>query len=876
MRQQIKNFTKSLVAELKKRRELLLVLFLLLISGIAHGYNMFSFPYYENDEGVYMSQAWAVLTEGHMAPYTYWYDHSPAGWLQIALWTKLTGGFFVFGVSINTGRVFMLVLHVFSTYFLYRLAKKLSGGKSSAGFFAALVFALSPLGIYFQRRVLLDNIMVFWLLLSLFLIYCYPKRLLTIVLCAAAFALACLSKESGVIFLPVMLIVVMTELDRRHRSFGLVLWSMTFITLCSIYPLYALLKGELFPMGSALDAGGNHVSLLGTLIWQTLRDGGSVPSLVRQWAGSDGITIIIGAAFTALIFFIGLIRRNRLYIIASLLSLSYIYYILRGGIVIEFYIIGAIPFLALNIGLLLSYVIERLPRRWLQRGTALVLFGVLSFTFLREAGNVRGSLTERNNLYTANQTASQLDALNWVKTNIPSNKSLVIDNYAYVDLRDSDSVATPFKNSQWYWKVALDPAIRDSLLKNDWQNIDYVMETPQMKNDVNFLGSDTILHDTFNHSKLSKYFWSDGWGVEIWKTYNPKQILEDTWKSYKQRFMQGGKSFDPYSGNKTTSEGQSYALLRAIWTNDRDGFDQALDWTNQNLKLDSSHLFAWNWKQDPQTKKVIKESSSATDADEDIALALLFAYKKTGDQKYLTQAKSIISDIWQYEIVVIRGKPYLAAGNWNSGENYAVINPSYFAPYAYRIFAEVDPAHDWYAVIDTSYDILGRSGRALLDKKSSLGLPPNWLAVKADGKIISASNYGDFSSDYSYDAIRIPWRIALDYEWNQEPRAKSYLETLGFLDQHWKTDKKIFASYSHDGKYFENYEATEAYGGNMGYFVIVDPAASKDIYEQKLLGKYYEDGSNCYWDDPKNYYKQNWAWFGTALYANKLPNLWKE
>ena len=107
----------KLLSEIKNnKKELAIIAVLLLISGISHGYNMFHFPYYENDEGVYMSQAWSLLTQGRLSPYTYWYDHAPFGCMLIALWTKLTGGFFTFGLSVNSGRVLMLVFHLVIAY----------------------------------------------------------------------------------------------------------------------------------------------------------------------------------------------------------------------------------------------------------------------------------------------------------------------------------------------------------------------------------------------------------------------------------------------------------------------------------------------------------------------------------------------------------------------------------------------------------------------------------------------------------------------------------------------------------------------------------------------------------------------------------------
>ena len=141
---------------------LIVLVALLVVSGLAHGTNMYRFPYYENDEGTYMARAWSFATEGELAPTNYTYDHAPAGWILISLWTMLTGGFFTFGFAINSGRVLMLILHLLSAALLFDIARSLSKSVIVASI-AVLIFSLSPLAIYFQRRVLLDNIMVFWL-----------------------------------------------------------------------------------------------------------------------------------------------------------------------------------------------------------------------------------------------------------------------------------------------------------------------------------------------------------------------------------------------------------------------------------------------------------------------------------------------------------------------------------------------------------------------------------------------------------------------------------------------------------------------------------------------------------------------------------------
>src|ERR1700740_3005879 len=58
----------------------LLLLVSLLSAAITHGYHLFLYPLYTTDEGIYVEQAWAVLREGRLSPYTYFYDHAPGGW----------------------------------------------------------------------------------------------------------------------------------------------------------------------------------------------------------------------------------------------------------------------------------------------------------------------------------------------------------------------------------------------------------------------------------------------------------------------------------------------------------------------------------------------------------------------------------------------------------------------------------------------------------------------------------------------------------------------------------------------------------------------------------------------------------------------------
>ena len=102
-----------------------LILVLMIVGMLAHAFNMLDMPAFtfNGDEGIYTGQALAVLNAGRLAPYTYWYDHAPAGWILLAAWMAVSGGPHSFGSVIDSGRVLMLLLHLAMIHRLYRVAR---------------------------------------------------------------------------------------------------------------------------------------------------------------------------------------------------------------------------------------------------------------------------------------------------------------------------------------------------------------------------------------------------------------------------------------------------------------------------------------------------------------------------------------------------------------------------------------------------------------------------------------------------------------------------------------------------------------------------------------------------------------------------------
>lgn len=359
--------------------------------------------------------------------------------------------------------------------------------------------------------------------------------------------------------------------------------------------------------------------------------------------------------------------------------------------------------------------------------------------------------------------------------------------------------------------------------------------------------------------------------------FSPRAELLALWEIYKINYLEPDtfRTLDKQKNNITTSEGQSYAMLRAVWVDDKDIFDKSWKWTQDNMER-PDHLFSWLFGERPDgTYGILTEQNgqnTATDADTDIALALIFASARWNEASYLESAQTILSAVWENEIVMIGEKPYLVSNNVEkNAPQTVVVNPSYFAPYAYRIFAKIDPEHPWMKVVDTSYDILKRSIEEPLDKATSAGLPPDWIFLdRRTGAILPASG-NNLTTDMSFDALRVPWRLAIDWKWNAEPRAKEVLDQMHFLKNEWRNNSLLYATYSHDGKPLMRNQAAAFYGGTIGYFIVSDPEDAEAVYDNKLQYLFNPDWND--WRTRLGYYDDNWTWFGIALYNDFLTNL---
>ena len=861
---------------------------LALVSFLAH-WNIFFYPAYREDEGTYIAQAWAVVNNGSLAPYTYWYDHSPMGWFAIAFWNIVSSPFIALldiTNSVEAGRIFIVLLNMGSALILYNICKKLTQSQPIS-FLAALLFILTPLSVEFGRRVFIDNIMVFWLLLSIFFSI-RSMKLKNIVLSAITFAIAVLSKESAIVFLPVIITSVYLNAHKNNRPFVTMAWVTFSIFMISLYPLYALIKGEFFVYGELFGGDVPHVSLLESLQFQAGRSQGffweSTSAFRRNlegaWLQTDFLYILLGVVVAPLVNFL-FFRKYKWTGFVSMLVIVYVVYLMRGQ-VLDWYVIPLIPLAAINIAVLLRHLqiaakkyIPKLEKS-LSGATAVLLVAVIGF-----------GVSQNVDAYRYNQTENQRRATDWIKSYVFDETTLLIDNYAFHDLNPRvDNIEDI--NIHYYYKADpnTDPQIAGKILKNDWRNVDYVMLTPAVETTLEIEDFQLVEQAVDNSDLVIRYneFAVEGdaqanYPVEIREVNNFDYRLSQTWDYYKQEFISPeGQVIDPnpavtantpqvVEGSPiVTSEGQAYALMRAVWQDDQKTFDTVLDWTNENLRKENG-LYAWQAPVEANEELDILAQDNATDADIDLAFALLQAGQTWQEESYTVQGQELLSAIWERNVIELAGNLYVLASDNAERETGYLTNASYYSPAMFRSFALVDenPSHDWNRLADDSYKFL-RSARS-----AETGLVSNWNLLGEDGTVSSASQYVAEGADlYGYDAFRTYYRVALDRLWFDSADATEFLNYArdSFFLPYWNENYSFATLYRLDGEVVEDYDDISTSAGPVSVFFADPGSLDTEVYLNTL--KYAETATH--WAEADNYYDQNWGWFTTALYGEELPN----
>ena len=159
-------------------------------------------------------------------------------------------------------RILMAIIAVTDTFLIYKIAERRYNNRNVA-FIAAILFAVMPMS-WLVRRVLLDSLFMPFLLLSILFAIDIKKRnaknsvnsnfrlgskinpdnrgSLLIILSGIFLGLAVFTKITAFTFIPVVGLLVFTNIDRDWTRLGV--WLVPVVLIPMIWPLYAIAAGE--------------------------------------------------------------------------------------------------------------------------------------------------------------------------------------------------------------------------------------------------------------------------------------------------------------------------------------------------------------------------------------------------------------------------------------------------------------------------------------------------------------------------------------------------------------------------------------------------------------------------------------------------------
>ncbi|OII05258.1 hypothetical protein BIU96_06240 [Curtobacterium sp. MCBA15_008] len=462
-------------------RSLAWVLPVVAIAALVQAWNMGGTPQRIDDEGTYTAQAWAITHLGELTHYTYWYDHPPLGWIQIAGYTSLTGAFARYPFAVEAAREAMVFFAAVSAVLVFVLGRRL-GMSRPASAVAVLVFGLSPLALQYHRTVYIDNVATPWLLAAFVLVLSRRQQLAGFVGAAACLGIAVLSKETYLLALPFLIWMAVRRADPSTRRYTLSVAGAVLAVIGGGYILLAAVKGELLP-----SAG--KVSLLEGITYQlgsrqasgSLFTGGSLANeAAAQWWALDPVFIVLGSAAAVVGLFLRRVRP-----IAAMLVFLLLFMFRPNGYLPVPYVIVLVPLGAI----LVAFVAERAvlavtgrtafrarnrvrgaSRRVLGGTWALVTAAALVAAVPLWGSQLRGFLVTD-----LDQPMAQ--AQNWIGDNVDKRSRMLVDDAMWVDLVN-DGFARD--NVVWYYKLDTDGAV-ERQSPNGWKDSDYVVTTDSMR-----------------------------------------------------------------------------------------------------------------------------------------------------------------------------------------------------------------------------------------------------------------------------------------------------------------------------------------------------------------------------------------------------------
>ena len=143
---------------------------------------------------------------------------------------------------------------------------------------------------------------------------------------------------------------------------------------------------------------------------------------------------------------------------------------------------------------------------------------------------------------------------------------------------------------------------------------------------------------------------------------------------------------------------------------------------------------------------------------------------------------------------------------------------------------------------------------------SPSGLPPDFAIIDPQGNLAPIREKAGLDSDFSYDAVRTYWRVALDCRLLSNPTACADPARTHALARLIARDGKLYARYTLSGQSQSDVESLSFYGAILPALQQFQPPLAEAIHKDKLSQRRL----TSILSNRDRYYDLNWIWFGLA------------
>ncbi len=229
--------------------------------------------------------------------------------------------------------------------------------------------------------------------------------------------------------------------------------------------------------------------------------------------------------------------------------------------------------------------------------------------------------------------------------------------------------------------------------------------------------------------------------------------------------------------SKGTSEGHGYGMLVTVLMagydpNAKTYYDGLYNFFDQHRSTINNELMGWNVAVDERQNAF----SSATDGDMDIAYSLLLAHYQWGSDgtiDYLQEAVDMINNGLKGGDFGLSNHRVLL-GDWANNSSYDTRSSDWMTAQI-RAYYEHTGDNFWTNVNDECYYIIDE---ITSNYAPSTGLMPDFVINATPQPAPPNFLEADTDDDYSWNACRYPWRVAMDYGHYGTIEAKTAMDNV--------------------------------------------------------------------------------------------------